>query len=191
MIVYAHLLNNFCDYYHLKKQIESAFVDGTGGQLPKSFLDLPKTEQQLRLKERLKKYSQKVYFSLGTSRCFCLSNARDNKFYCLLQAYKRVLDKPVTELREAGICMRENPFYVDTVRRWAVKILLCYKFWICNIQKESPFVCVCVFLNYIFFSLSRISFDLVQAFGTEGMNTKDLTRFGKGSYQKPRLVEIL
>ncbi|XP_065634458.1 DNA polymerase epsilon catalytic subunit A [Quercus suber] len=78
------------DYYHLKKQIESEFVDGTGGQLPKSFLDLPKTEQQLRLKERLKKYSQK--------------------------AYKRVLDKPVTELREAGICMRENPFYVDTVR---------------------------------------------------------------------------
>lgn len=52
-------------------------------------------------------------------------------------------------------------------------------------------MCVCVFLNYIFFSLSRISFDLVQAFGTEGMNTKDLTRFGKGSYQKPRLVEIL
>ncbi|KAK7845202.1 dna polymerase epsilon catalytic subunit a [Quercus suber] len=81
------------DYYHLKKQIESEFVDGTGGQLPKSFLDLPKTEQQLRLKERLKKYSQK--------------------------AYKRVLDKPVTELREAGICMRENPFYVDTVRRGA------------------------------------------------------------------------
>ncbi|XP_075636199.1 DNA polymerase epsilon catalytic subunit A-like [Castanea sativa] len=78
------------DYYHLKKQIESEFVDGTGGQLPKSFLDLPKTEQQLRLKERLKKYCQK--------------------------AYKRVLDKPVTELREAGICMRENPFYVDTVR---------------------------------------------------------------------------
>ncbi|KAK9999535.1 hypothetical protein SO802_019138 [Lithocarpus litseifolius] len=78
------------DYYHLKKQIESEFIDGTGGQLPKSFLDLPKTEQQLRLKERLKKYCQK--------------------------AYKRVLDKPVTELREAGICMRENPFYVDTVR---------------------------------------------------------------------------
>ncbi|GER25550.1 DNA polymerase [Striga asiatica] len=31
-------------------------------------------------------------------------------------AYKRVLNKPITELREAGICMRENPFYVDTVR---------------------------------------------------------------------------
>lgn len=29
--------------------------------------------------------------------------------------YKRVLDKPVTEKREAGICMRENDFYVGTV----------------------------------------------------------------------------
>ncbi|PON38200.1 DNA-directed DNA polymerase [Parasponia andersonii] len=79
------------DYYHLKKQIESEFVDGTDSQLAKSFLDLPKTEQQLRLKDRLKKYCQK--------------------------AYKRVLDKSVTEVREAGICMRENSFYVDTVRR--------------------------------------------------------------------------
>ncbi|KAL1098235.1 hypothetical protein V6Z11_D05G087000 [Gossypium hirsutum] len=78
------------DYYHLKKQIESELFDGTDNQLSKSFLDLPKLEQQSRLKDRLKKYCQKVY--------------------------RRVLDKPVTELREAGICMRENPFYVDTVR---------------------------------------------------------------------------
>ncbi|CAI0398250.1 unnamed protein product [Linum tenue] len=78
------------DYYHLKKQIESEFVDGNNGQPAKSFIALPKVEQQTKLKERLKKYCQK--------------------------AYKRVLDKPVTELREAGICMRENPFYVDTVR---------------------------------------------------------------------------
>ncbi|KAL6577446.1 DNA polymerase epsilon catalytic subunit A [Orobanche minor] len=78
------------DYFHLKRQIESELVDGMNRQLSKSFLDLPKTEQQLKLKERLKKYCQK--------------------------AYKRVLDKPITELREAGICMRENPFYVDTVR---------------------------------------------------------------------------
>ncbi|KAH9660041.1 DNA polymerase epsilon catalytic subunit A [Citrus sinensis] len=83
------------DYYHLKKQIESEFVDGTNGHLSKSFLDLPKMEQQSRLKDRLKKYCQK--------------------------AYKRVLDKPVTELREAGICMRENSFYVDTVRRYEYK----------------------------------------------------------------------
>ncbi|ESQ36065.1 hypothetical protein EUTSA_v10006524mg [Eutrema salsugineum] len=79
------------DYYHLKKQIESEFVDtGANIQSSKSFLDLPKVEQQTKLKERLKKYCQK--------------------------AYRRVLDKPITEVREAGICMRENPFYVDTVR---------------------------------------------------------------------------
>lgn len=38
----------------------------------------------------------------------------------LPQVYKRVLDKPVTEQRTAGICQRENSFYVDTVRafRW-------------------------------------------------------------------------
>ncbi|KAD4583994.1 hypothetical protein E3N88_21595 [Mikania micrantha] len=75
------------DYYHIKRQIESEFVDGLH---PKSFLDLPKVDQQLKLRERLKIYCQK--------------------------AYKRVLDKPTTEIREAGICMRENPFYVDTVR---------------------------------------------------------------------------
>ncbi|KAG6779745.1 hypothetical protein POTOM_016140 [Populus tomentosa] len=73
-----------------KKQIESEFVDGTDSQFSKSFLDLSKMDQQSKLKERLKKYCQK--------------------------AYKRVLDKPVTEVREAGICMRENSFYVDTVR---------------------------------------------------------------------------
>ncbi|KAI3971229.1 hypothetical protein MKX01_021996 [Papaver californicum] len=78
------------DYYHLKRQIESELVDNVRGQIAKSFLDLPKTDQQVKLKDRLKKYCQK--------------------------AYKRVLDKPVTEMREAGICMRENPFYVDTVR---------------------------------------------------------------------------
>ncbi|GAB2274640.1 DNA polymerase epsilon catalytic subunit A [Dionaea muscipula] len=78
------------DYYHLKRQIDSELVDSGEGQLPKSFLDLPKAEQQSKLKERLRKYCQK--------------------------AYKRVLDKPVTEVREAGICMRENSFYVDTVR---------------------------------------------------------------------------
>jgi DNA polymerase elongation subunit (family B) len=32
------------------------------------------------------------------------------------QVYKRVLDKPVQEQRAAGVCQRENDFYVDTVR---------------------------------------------------------------------------
>ncbi|XP_060169809.1 DNA polymerase epsilon catalytic subunit A-like isoform X1 [Lycium barbarum] len=78
------------DYYHIKRQLESELVEVGEGQRSKSFLDLPKAEQQIKLKDRLKKYCQK--------------------------AYKRVLEKPVTEVREAGICMRENPFYVDTVR---------------------------------------------------------------------------
>ncbi|OIT28308.1 PREDICTED: DNA polymerase epsilon catalytic subunit A-like [Nicotiana attenuata] len=78
------------DYYHIKRQLESELVEVGDGQRSQSFLDLPKADQQAKLKDRLKKYCQK--------------------------AYKRVLEKPVTELREAGICMRENPFYVDTVR---------------------------------------------------------------------------
>lgn len=62
--VHDVISNNFSDYYHLKKQIESEFVDGTDGQLSKSFLDLPKMEQQSKLKDRLKKYCQKVCFFL-------------------------------------------------------------------------------------------------------------------------------
>ncbi|PWA40336.1 DNA polymerase epsilon catalytic subunit [Artemisia annua] len=48
-----------------------------------------------------------------------VSNYDEVKNAIMQKAYKRVLDKPVTEIREAGICMRENPFYVDTVRRGA------------------------------------------------------------------------
>ncbi|KAL6523491.1 hypothetical protein OROGR_017094 [Orobanche gracilis] len=77
------------EYFHLKRQIESEVVVVDGFK-SKRFLDLPKADQQLKLKERLKKYCQKVY--------------------------KRVLYKPPVETREAGICMRENAFYVDTVR---------------------------------------------------------------------------
>lgn len=78
------------DYHYLKRQLESELVASVDGKFSKSFLELPKADQQIKLKERLKKYCQK--------------------------AYKRVLNKPVTEVREAGICMRENSFYVDTVR---------------------------------------------------------------------------
>ncbi|KAG2442618.1 hypothetical protein HXX76_002703 [Chlamydomonas incerta] len=56
----------------------------------RTWAELSQEEQQKFLQERLKKYCQKVY--------------------------KRVLDKPVTELRVAGICQRENAFYIDTVR---------------------------------------------------------------------------
>ena len=55
-------LNSISDYYHLKRQIESELVDGEDSKFSKSFTDLPKAEQQQKLKERLKKYCQKVYF---------------------------------------------------------------------------------------------------------------------------------
>ncbi|OEL31457.1 DNA polymerase epsilon catalytic subunit A, partial [Dichanthelium oligosanthes] len=78
------------DYYHIKRQIESEMIQSGGIASSKPFLDLSKPEHLLKLKDRLKKYCQK--------------------------AHKRVVDKPITEVREAGICMRENSFYVDTVR---------------------------------------------------------------------------
>ncbi|XP_039789737.1 DNA polymerase epsilon catalytic subunit A-like isoform X3 [Panicum virgatum] len=78
------------DYYHIKRQIESELIQFGGIASSKPFLDLSKPEHLLKLKDRLKKYCQKVH--------------------------KRVVDKPITEVREAGICMRENSFYVDTVR---------------------------------------------------------------------------
>lgn len=64
------ILLNFSDYYHLKKQIESEFVDGSNSKLSKSFLELPKMEQQSRLKERLKKYCQKVFSPLYLIKYF-------------------------------------------------------------------------------------------------------------------------
>ena len=60
MIDWNFSLKSFSDYYHIKKQIESEFVDGANERSPKSFIDLPKSEQQSRLKDRLKKYCQKV-----------------------------------------------------------------------------------------------------------------------------------
>lgn len=53
----------FCgsEYNHLKNQIESEkFPSLIEGALPRYFRDLPKDEQQSKLKDRLKKYCQKV-----------------------------------------------------------------------------------------------------------------------------------
>eukprot|EP00850_Spirogloea_muscicola_P017955 SM000159S01786 [mRNA] locus=s159:288661:304957:+ [translate_table: standard] len=79
------------EYGHLKHQLEAEqFASANKGGAPRLFRELTKDEQEAKLKDRLKRYCQKVY--------------------------KRVLDKPFSELRTAGICMRENPFYVDTVK---------------------------------------------------------------------------
>ena len=54
----------FCsDYYHIKRQIESELIQSGGIASSKPFLDLSKPEHLLKLKDRLKKYCQKVLFS--------------------------------------------------------------------------------------------------------------------------------
>lgn len=52
--------------------------------------NLPNEERQELLTQRIKRYAQKVY--------------------------KRVVEKPIEEVRVAGVCQRENGFYIDTVR---------------------------------------------------------------------------
>ena len=79
------------EYIAIKSQLESeTFAPETSAGPQRLWTDLSRDERARVLKDRLKRYCQKVY--------------------------KRVLDKPVTEKRMAGICQRENSFYVDTVR---------------------------------------------------------------------------
>lgn len=53
---------------HLKNQIESEqFPSTTEGGSSRYFRDLPKDEQQSKLKDRLKKYCQKVCWMLSLS----------------------------------------------------------------------------------------------------------------------------
>ncbi|KAL4450230.1 hypothetical protein ABPG77_010899 [Micractinium sp. CCAP 211/92] len=79
------------EYNSLKAQLQSeTFPPAAPGEPIRLWTDLMPDEKNKLLKDRLKKYCQKVY--------------------------KRVLDKPIAEKRLAGICQRENSFYVDTVR---------------------------------------------------------------------------
>lgn len=79
------------EYLAIKAQLQSeGFPSSLPGGQTRVWSDLSGEERAKLLKERLKKYCQRVY--------------------------KRVLDKPVTEKRMAGICQRENSFYYDTVR---------------------------------------------------------------------------
>jgi hypothetical protein len=53
----------FCSgYYHIKRQIESELIQSGGIASSKPFLDLSKPEHLLQLKDRWKKYCQKVIF---------------------------------------------------------------------------------------------------------------------------------
>ena len=79
------------EYRAIKAQLEAEpFPPAEPGGPPRLFGALPYEERAALLKARLKSYCQRVY--------------------------KRVLDKPVAETRTAGVCMRENDFYVGTVR---------------------------------------------------------------------------
>jgi hypothetical protein len=60
------------------------------GDAPRLARDLPPAELKERLTARIKTYAQRVY--------------------------KRVSAKPITDRRVAGICQRENGFYIETVR---------------------------------------------------------------------------
>ena len=88
-------------------------VDAEDGAV-RSFADLSSNQQQERIKDRLKKYCQK--------------------------AHRRVMNKSVTETRTAGICQRENDFYVGTVlafrdRRYEYKGLV--KKWKKTLKKAQ------------------------------------------------------
>ena len=91
------------EYQLIKNQAETeSFPSASRNGRMTSFLNLKKEEKLEVLKNRFKKYCQKVY--------------------------GRVLNKPVAQPRIAGICMRENNFYVNTVqsfrdRRYEYKAL--------------------------------------------------------------------
>ncbi|KAL4246754.1 DNA polymerase epsilon catalytic subunit [Abortiporus biennis] len=70
---------------------QEAFPSRRPGGPPRKFVDLSDAEQTALLHKRLGDYSRKVY--------------------------KKIKDTKV-ENREAIICQRENPFYIDTVRRF-------------------------------------------------------------------------
>ena len=80
------------EYLALKSQLQAELFPPSSAEdgRQRTWGDLSRDEKTHLLKERLKKYSRRVY--------------------------KRVLNKPTTELREAGVCQRENSFYYDTVR---------------------------------------------------------------------------
>jgi len=82
------------EYASIKAQLQSETfpVEGAPGEKKgiKTWNELSLDERNKLIKNRLKTYCQKVY--------------------------KRVLNKPESQVKEAGICQRENGFYYDTVR---------------------------------------------------------------------------
>ncbi|KAK4641731.1 DNA polymerase epsilon catalytic subunit [Podospora bellae-mahoneyi] len=78
------------EYNMIRHALESERFPGKKPNMPtRSFRELPADEQASLIRKRLQLYSQKVYHKIHDS---------------------------TTIVREAIICQRENPFYIDTVR---------------------------------------------------------------------------
>lgn len=129
------------EYLSLKAQLQSeTFSAAAPGGPAQTWFDLPREERTRILKTRLKTYCQKVPlrrgaetafwsleprsmatgFTLGgvpstSTPLFRLSSSALARPRRTPQVYKRVLNKPTTELRKSGVCQRENSFYHDTV----------------------------------------------------------------------------
>ena len=86
-----HFASTSSEYAAIKAQLQvDKFPPSHPGGAQRLWAELSYEEQQEAKKTRLKSYTQKVY--------------------------RKVMEKPVTATKKAGICMRENPFYIDTVR---------------------------------------------------------------------------
>jgi len=86
-----HYAATSSDYAQIKAQLQiERFPPLIPGEPKRFWKDLSRQEQETAKKTRLKMYSQKVY--------------------------RKVMEKPVVQTRKSSICMKENSFYIDTVR---------------------------------------------------------------------------
>ena len=79
------------EYNMIRNTLENERFPGTRGGPSRRFQDLPQDEQASMVKKRLQDYSKKIYHKIHDAK---------------------------TLEREAIICQRENPFYVDTVKQF-------------------------------------------------------------------------
>lgn len=86
-----HYAATSSDYAQIKAQLQiERFPPLIPGEPKRFWKDLSHQEQDIAKKTRLKMYSQKVY--------------------------RKVMEKPVVQMKKSSICMKENSFYIDTVR---------------------------------------------------------------------------
>ncbi|KAF8072990.1 POL2A [Scenedesmus sp. PABB004] len=99
---------------HLDRDLTYALTHEAGEEVPLIYhLDVAAMYPNIILTNRLQPAA-----IVGDEDCAACDFNRPGKT-CLRTmewVYKRVLDKPVVERRAAGICQRENSFYIDTVR---------------------------------------------------------------------------